>query len=88
MMACTRVHPGFTPPKELPGHVAELIGFAIAAAEQVHENLVGELGDRDFAQARVQEIALAPNPDCAAEREREVARRRDHRRHVLPNWSR
>jgi len=61
----------------IPRKLAEPIGFTIAAAEQVDENVVRQIRNRDLGETLVDEIGLARVANGPAARNLEISRRRD-----------
>jgi hypothetical protein len=56
-----------------PGDVGELVGFAIAAAEQKHQRFVRQLFERTLARVQFDRIGQAAVLDDGVRRNREVA---------------
>ena len=66
-----------------PSDVGELVGFAIAAAEQKRQSFVRQLFDRTLARVQFDRIGQAAVLDDGVGRNREVAGRRDEPPHGI-----
>ena len=62
--------------EQLPGNIAELVGFAIAAAEHENERVIRQPFDRDLFGIELDRVGLAANLDDGIAANGQIARRR------------